>query len=104
ERDPRAAVHADQLVRAGDRPRAVPVGAHGPDAHTPPVRQARRARPHRGGRARPRPRPARATPIPPRVLSLTGTRQLRPELGAGPAVEPERTLSGFWEVRRVLTG
>ena len=60
ERDPGAAVYADQLVHAGDRPRAVPVSAHGPDAHTPPVRQARRARSHRGGRARPRPRPARS--------------------------------------------
>jgi len=58
-RDPRSAVYADQLVHAGDRPRAVPVSAHGPDARTSPLCQARRARSHRGGRASPRPRPAR---------------------------------------------
>ena len=75
ERDPRAALHADQLVHAPDRPRAVPVGAHGPDAYTPPLRQARRARSHRGGRASPRPRPARC--IRPHDLRLAGTRPLR---------------------------
>ena len=37
----------------------LPVGEHRPDAHAPPVRQARRAPPPRGRRAGPRPRPAR---------------------------------------------
>ena len=69
ERDPRAALYADQPIHAGDRPRAVLVGAHSPDARTTHLRQARRAPPHRGGRASPRPRPARTIPIP-RALRL----------------------------------
>jgi LuxR family maltose regulon positive regulatory protein len=59
-RDPRPAFPADQPVRAGDRPRALCVGEHGPDAHAAPVRQARRSPPpgsHRPGSC---PRPARA--------------------------------------------
>ncbi len=67
-----------QLVCAGDRLRAVLVGAHGPDACTPPLRQTRRARSHRGGRASPQPRPACAIPILRRASRrLTGPRQLR---------------------------
>jgi hypothetical protein len=50
---------ANQLVGSGDRPRAVGVGAHGPHAHPPRVRQARRARSDGGGDAGPCPRPAR---------------------------------------------
>jgi LuxR family transcriptional regulator, maltose regulon positive regulatory protein len=68
--DPDAALPADQLVRAGDRSRAVPVSAYGPDAYTSPLRQARRTRSHRGGRPRPRPRPARV--IRPDDLRLPG--------------------------------
>jgi LuxR family transcriptional regulator, maltose regulon positive regulatory protein len=49
-------------AEAGDRRRDVPVGEHGQDAYAPPVRQARRAPPARGGGTGPRPRAARAVP------------------------------------------
>ena len=80
ERDPGAALPADQLVRAGDRPRAVPVSAHGPDAYTSPLRQARRARSHRGGRRAPAPSACSLHPA------------ARPEVLAsgGPGHRPER--------------
>ena len=45
QRDPGAALPADQPVRAGDRQRAVGLGQHRQDTHAPPVRQARRAPP-----------------------------------------------------------
>src|SRR5262249_57665599 len=58
-RDPRPALPAHQPDRAGDRRPAVPVGEHRPDAHAPPLRQARRPPPPRGRRPGPHPRPAR---------------------------------------------
>ncbi len=42
QRDAGAALPADESVRTGDRPGTVSVGDHRADAHTPPVRQARR--------------------------------------------------------------
>ncbi len=60
ERAPRAPLPAEQPVRARDRRRALPLDQHGQDAHAAHLRQARRAPAHRGGRARPRARPARA--------------------------------------------
>jgi LuxR family maltose regulon positive regulatory protein len=48
---------------AGDRQRAVPVGAHHHHPHAPPVRQARSPPPPPGRRARARPRPARTRPV-----------------------------------------
>ena len=62
QRDPGAALPADQPVGAGDRRRAVRLAQHRQDPHAPPVRQARHAQPGRGRRPRPRPRPARALP------------------------------------------
>ena len=66
QRDAGAALPADEPVRPGDRPGTVSVGDHRPDAHKPPVRQARRPPPHRGRRAGPRSGPARAIPHAPR--------------------------------------
>ena len=58
-RTARRPVPAEQPQGAGDRRRALRLGEHGADAHPPHLRQARRAQPHRGGRPRPRARPAR---------------------------------------------
>src|SRR5262249_41317944 len=58
-RDPRPALPTHQPDRAGDRRTALPVGEHRPDAHAPPLRQARRPPPPRGRRPGPHPRPAR---------------------------------------------
>ena len=62
QRDPGAALPADQPVHAGDRRRAVRLAQHRQDPHAPPVRQARHAPPSRGRRARPCPRPAGTLP------------------------------------------
>jgi hypothetical protein len=59
---PRPALPADQPFRAGDRPRALCVGEHGPDAHAAPVRQARRPPPPGGPRPGPCSRTARVRP------------------------------------------
>ena len=66
QRDAGAALPADESARPGDRPGTVSVGDHRPDAHKPPVRQARRPPPHRGRRAGPRSGPARTIPHAPR--------------------------------------
>ena len=58
-RDPRPALPAHQPDRAGDSRPALPVGEHSPDAHAPPLRQARRPPPPRGRRPGPHARPAR---------------------------------------------
>ena len=56
------ALPAHQALGPGDRRRTVPVGEHGQDPHAPPVRQARRAPPSRGGGTGTRPRAAGAVP------------------------------------------
>src|SRR6185503_6710822 len=56
----RAAVPAQQPQDAGDRRRALRVREHRADARPPHLRQARRPRPDRGGRPRPRAAPAGA--------------------------------------------
>ena len=58
QRDPHPALPADSPDRAGDRPRAVGVGAHRHHPPASPVRQARRAPPPPGRGAGPRPGPA----------------------------------------------
>ncbi len=62
QRDPGAALPADQPVDAADRQRAVRLAQHRQDPHRPPVRQARHAYPGRGRRPRPGPRPAGTQP------------------------------------------
>ena len=62
QRDPGAALPADQPVDAADRRRAVRLAQHRPDPHQPPVCQTRHAHPGRG--RRPRPGPRLAGPLP----------------------------------------
>src|SRR5262249_29688958 len=64
QRDPGAALPADQPVGAADRQRAVRLAQHHQDPHAPPVRQARHAPPVRDRRARPCPGPAGTLPAP----------------------------------------
>jgi hypothetical protein len=74
-RGPRPVVPANQPLRAGDRPRALRVGEHGPDAHPAPIRQARRPPPPGGHRPGPRRRTARTRPaasVSPSSLLFTG--------------------------------
>ena len=73
-RSPRPAPPADQPFRAGDRPRALCVGEHGPDAHAAPVRQARRPSPPGGHRPGPCSWPARrpATGLNPPLTPFCG--------------------------------
>ena len=60
ERDPRAALSAEQPDGSRDRGRGLPVHEHGEDAYAPHLREARSPPPHRGGRPSARPRSARA--------------------------------------------
>ena len=53
-------IPAEQPEGAGDRGRALRLAEHGADAPAPHLREARRAQPRRGGRARARARPAGA--------------------------------------------
>ena len=64
QRAARAALPADPPVGAGDRQRAVRLDEHRQDPHAQPVRQARRAQPGRGRRARPCSGPARTVRAP----------------------------------------
>ena len=78
----RPAIPADQPFRAGDRPRALCVSEHGPDAHAAPVRQARRPPPPGGPRPGPCSRPPRARPA-------KGLTRLNPHLcQAHPSLAP----------------
>jgi LuxR family maltose regulon positive regulatory protein len=64
QRDPGAALPADQPDGTGDRARAVPLTQHHPDPHAPPVREARHPHAGRHRRPGPSPRPAGTLPAP----------------------------------------